>query len=260
MCVTWAVFAAVMASLCGCGSPERTALQRGDASAEAGDLATAILHYSEAIRLDPDSPAAYAKRGAAYLSQAEYRKAAADFDEAIRLAPENGCNYVKRGLAHLRLEAYDKAIADFNVAIDRFPKAGEAYAGRGEAHLRQEEFGQAITDLSRAIELNPNDAGLLSLRGRAYFGNGSFELAEADFTQAIQQSNGTDAYAYWNRARVRESLNMKSEAQDDRQQAVSLDPSFDVPDSSLGKQAITELRGGNKDVLGSASIDPDLGN
>lgn len=145
------------------------------------------------------------------------------------------------------------------MAIELAPEAGEAYAARGEAYLRQDRFKQAILDLSRAIELNPNDTRLRSLRGRAYFGSSSFKLAEADFTEVIQ-ANPHDAYAYWNRARVRESLNNKSGAQEDRQRAVNLDPSFDVPDSSLGKQAITELRGGKKDVLGLASIDPDLGN
>jgi hypothetical protein len=74
--------------VCGCGSGERVALKRGDASAEAGEFATAILHYTEAIDLDPSLDVPSSSRGKQAI--AEPRGDGEDVLKSSSLEPDLG--------------------------------------------------------------------------------------------------------------------------------------------------------------------------
>src|SRR3989337_2432536 len=53
-----------------------------------GDLDQAIRDYSEAIRLDQDSPGPFYNRGLAYAAKGDHTRAIGDYSEAIRLYPD----------------------------------------------------------------------------------------------------------------------------------------------------------------------------
>ena len=60
--------------------------------------------------------------------------AVADYDEAIRLQPDSAAAYYNRGLAKDALKRYDDAIADYDEAIRLQPDATPAaYYNRGAA-------------------------------------------------------------------------------------------------------------------------------
>lgn len=246
-------------ALAGCRPSAPDALKRGDTLCQAGRLDGAIYFYSEAIRLDPHSASAYQKRGEAYLKQEAYQEAIADLTETIRLDPAAISAYRQRGFAYLRLADYREAIADLDVAIDRDGEAVDAYLGRAEAYLGQGRFDEAIADADRAVAMRPVDTRPLLLRGRAYFGNADLERAEADFGAAIRIDRGC-AYAYWNRAQVRQRSGRAEEAAQDQRRAEQLDPGFELPETSIGKDVLAGLRGRQDGLLGGPSLDPDLGN
>jgi tetratricopeptide (TPR) repeat protein len=66
-----------------------TFFDRGLLFASRGDYDTAIVEYTEAIRLDPNYAAAYYNRGIAYHVKGDIDKAIADFEAALRIDPNH---------------------------------------------------------------------------------------------------------------------------------------------------------------------------
>ena len=77
------------------------------------EWATAVSHYTAAIRIKPDYAMAYYSRGLAYIHLEEYDKAIADYTEAIRIDSDFADAYNNRGVAHRKLGDDVKAAADF---------------------------------------------------------------------------------------------------------------------------------------------------
>jgi tetratricopeptide (TPR) repeat protein len=74
----------------------------GTSCFDAADLDSAIVAFTEAIRLNPKSAAAYCRRGGAYGRKGDHDKAIDDFTVAIHLDPKYADAYCNRGLTHLR--------------------------------------------------------------------------------------------------------------------------------------------------------------
>src|SRR5205807_459283 len=70
---------------------------RGAAYRIKGDDEKALLHYSEAIRLDPKYALAFNNRGSVWHDRGELDRAVADFSDAIRINPRFGAAIVNRG-------------------------------------------------------------------------------------------------------------------------------------------------------------------
>jgi tetratricopeptide (TPR) repeat protein len=187
----------------------------------AHDLDRAIVHYTEAIRLDPRDASIYLKRGWLYQQQKVVDKALADFSQAIRLDPRDAITFYRRGGIYLDQKVFDKALADFNEGIRLDPKSAtlryaracvyanrddkddsekviadcteavrlnpkftEAYYERGVKWAEKHEQDKAIADYNQAIQLNPAMAEVYHERGLVYQEKGDKAQAELDFAQA----------------------------------------------------------------------------
>ena len=80
--------------------------------APAERIDTAIADFIQAIKLDPQSAAAYQRRGHAYCLKKDYDRAIADYNRAIKLDPGNARVYFSRGTAYKRKGEHDRARAD----------------------------------------------------------------------------------------------------------------------------------------------------
>ena len=158
----------------------------------------AIVHYTEAINLNPEHVNAYNNRGVAYANKGEIDAAIQDYNKAIDLNPEDAEAYNNRGVAYANKGEIDAAIQDYNKAIDLNPEDAEAYYNRGVAYANKGEFDAAIQDYTKAIDLNPEHATAYNNRGVAYANKGEFDAAIQDFNKAIDL-NPEHATAYNNR-------------------------------------------------------------
>jgi len=95
-----------------------------------------------------------------YLSNiGETESAIVEYSQAIRLSPNEATAFNNRGVAHVKIADFDKAITDFTKVIALDPSDAQAFFNRGVAHEELGENEQATVDYTKAIELGyePDD-------------------------------------------------------------------------------------------------------
>lgn len=170
-----------------------------------------IKELDETIRIDPENPKSYYKRGKHYEDiwrrldqEGDYDRAIADYTEAIRLDPGYTMAYIYRGFAYHRKGDYNRAIADGIKAICFDPRRGAGrhliekgiseLQVRGYQYAEKGEYELAIKDFSGIIKLDSDDTVVYVYektaayinRGYAYYKKGEYEKAIADFDKVIQ--------------------------------------------------------------------------
>jgi tetratricopeptide (TPR) repeat protein/S1-C subfamily serine protease len=232
------------------------AANRGWATMSAGDNATALADFNNAIQHGYAKANAYAGRAAVYLRTGRFKEALADLTEAVRQDPNNPVYYCDRGAAHARLGDDQEAIADYTRSLQQKPNA-RAYFSRGWAHVRLGHKPDAAKDFTEAIQLEPWQPAPYS--GRAYVlarldqlqpalddycraialaktqptyynERGEFFLdhdrakdALADFTQAIELNSKTGLY-HLNRGRALQAMSKSELAEREFAEAFALSP------------------------------------
>ena len=81
------------------------------------DYDSAIVAFSDAIHLNPNSAEAYFNRGSAYNGKHDQDKAITDFNAALRLNPNLVLAYDNLGLIYDDRHDYDKAVTAFTGVV-----------------------------------------------------------------------------------------------------------------------------------------------
>lgn len=126
---------------------------------QAGDVATAIAGYSEAIEsqlLTPEQLAnALINRGFAYQAAQEHDRAVDDYTAALRIDAMSGklraTALYNRGLSQQKLKHPVLAIEDFTSALFLEPEFAHAYYLRGTLLRESGQYLFALSDLEKAI-------------------------------------------------------------------------------------------------------------
>ena len=142
---------------------------------QATELDTTLEGYIEAIELPAGKcPTLDRLRPGAGAQRGDFEKAIADFTEAIRLNPKSAAAYVQRGyLRYIKGENAD-AIRDYTEAIRLDASDAYAYYGRGGAWTNLRQFDKARSDYSEAIRIDPDNADFYNERGNAWFNTGQY--------------------------------------------------------------------------------------
>ena len=89
---------------------------RGNDLFDQNRFADAVVAYTEALRINPESHVAYLNRGSSYLHQRQYPQALEDLTDAVRLNPQHVESHVLRGLALLGAGRRPEALDEFRKA------------------------------------------------------------------------------------------------------------------------------------------------
>lgn len=106
---------------------------KGNAAFSAGDYATAIRHFSDAIALSPTNHVLYSNRSAAYASLQNYSDALTDAKKTVELKPDWSKGYSRLGAAHLGLSQYDDAISAYKNGLEIDPNNEPLKSGLADA-------------------------------------------------------------------------------------------------------------------------------
>lgn len=106
-------------------------------------------------------------------------------EQAVRLAPDSAAAFANRGVYKFWAGDREGAEADLNKAVDLDPS--ERIAMNGNALLANAEgrYQDVVIETSRALRQVPADTFALNLRGRAYLAQGQYDRALRDVDALI---------------------------------------------------------------------------
>jgi tetratricopeptide (TPR) repeat protein len=141
---------------------------RGKAYVRLGDHDTAINHYREGLKLDPEHKGCKAghkfvksiekkkKRGDDAFEQGKYEDAISNWWQAINIDTSHLAFFrpslLKIAKAHTKLGQHDKAIEEVQKHIDNMETVEGLYA-LGEAQQGAENYQEAVNTFRRALEI-----------------------------------------------------------------------------------------------------------
>lgn len=127
----------------------------------------------------------YIDAGDALMSQGYYDKAIIKFSKAIELEPDSTKAYALRADAYIKTEQYALAADDYTTIITLEPNAA-AFSNRAYLYVVTGNYTKAVADCDKALEMNPEYAYALKNRGLAYKSLGQIDNASQDFNVARQ--------------------------------------------------------------------------
>ncbi|XP_065184139.1 stress-induced-phosphoprotein 1-like [Sycon ciliatum] len=119
---------------------------KGNQAFQKGDYPSAISHYTESIKRNPDDPKVYSNRAACYTKLAEFRMGLNDCETVIKLDPKFVKGYTRKGLIHLALKEQSKAAAAFQEALSLDPNNADAQDGMRKSY---QHHPTTMTDAER---------------------------------------------------------------------------------------------------------------
>lgn len=131
---------------------------------DAGDLAGAVLDYTNAIEFHPKFSQAYLQRGITASELNELADAIADYSKSIEYSHRNPVAYYNRALANQKSGKNREALADFTKAIIFEPRNPQLYLLRGMLRHEMGQTRSAFSDWVRADLLGSKQARELLLK------------------------------------------------------------------------------------------------
>ncbi|SRR6266498_1125958 len=170
-----------------------------DALARKGQSDEAMVHYEEAIQLQPNYADAYYNRGNVLFAKGRIDEAIADWEKTLQIQPNDPDAYTGLGNALLRKGSLREAIANYEKALALAPEDPHSriniawvLATASDASIR--DGAEAVEFARKAVELsNTEDPKFLRALAAAYAEAGRFseaiEAAQRGMAIATRQSN-----------------------------------------------------------------------
>jgi tetratricopeptide (TPR) repeat protein len=166
----------------------------GYALVEEGRLNEAVLHLSNALRINPAYTDARNNLGKILLKQGKLNEAIACFNELIKRGKETAEVHYSLALTLGMQRKYDDAIKHLTAVIKLDPKFPDAHNKIGSALLATGKTEEAITYLNEALRINADQVEVYINLGKAYSQLGKYEPAIQNWTKAVElKPNNTDA-------------------------------------------------------------------
>ncbi|CAN7987066.1 unnamed protein product, partial [Ixodes hexagonus] len=128
-------------TLVGCPSGQQRSafldmVRQSTAACQAGDFASAVQLYTDALALDPANHVLFSNRSAAYVRLGKYSQALQDAAKARELNPRWAKAYYRQGVALQCLGRHADALAAFASGLNQDSKSVQLLAGLVEAAMK----------------------------------------------------------------------------------------------------------------------------
>jgi Flp pilus assembly protein TadD len=128
-----------------------------EVAASRGDLAFAIAHYKEAVRLAPDNAEWHFNLALLLVEGGDLTQAEAEFRNAIQLRPDAAESHNSLGALLARRGSYDEAFAAYRRALDLRRDYPLAHRNLGLAHAATGHVQAGIDEMLEALRLAPGE-------------------------------------------------------------------------------------------------------
>ena len=183
-----------------------------------GRAEEAVVHFTEALRIDPDYGDAHVNLGKVLFSQGKFDDAIAHYQRAIQVRADFYEAHYNFGTALESQGKLDEAKAHYLEAVRINPDFDRAHNNLGVILARQENWEAAIVHLSEALRINPDLARAHNNLGNVLSQQGKVSEAISHYYQAVRIRPGY-AMAHYNlgdllatQGRIDEAIHHLSEA------------------------------------------------
>ncbi|XP_011058504.1 PREDICTED: hsp70-Hsp90 organizing protein 3-like isoform X2 [Acromyrmex echinatior] len=107
------------------------------------------------------------QQGNACVREKKYQKAMIHYSQAIKLDPKNYSLYSNRSFTFLMLERYRDALNDALITIRLKPDWSKGYFRKGEVELKLSSYNEALESYNKALTLQPNEPKILEAMNKA---------------------------------------------------------------------------------------------
>ncbi|CDJ49419.1 Hsc70/Hsp90-organizing protein, putative [Eimeria brunetti] len=130
---------------------------KGNAAFQKGDFDSAVKHFTKAIELSPSDHVLYSNRSGAYASLKDYEKALKDAETCVKLKPDWPKGYSRKGLAEFNLGRLREAAASYEKGLALDPSNASLQAGLAEVQQSESSMRElhALMAVSNAVRSHP---------------------------------------------------------------------------------------------------------
>ena len=128
-------------------------VRMGQAHLAAGDRASAIAYFRDAVAADPRMGPAYAGLGAAYRARGSLLDSRAALEAGLRRAPDHPPIYLELAATLLELSQPGEASGALRALLERDPRNVEALTRMADLARRRGAWGEALAIERRLIAL-----------------------------------------------------------------------------------------------------------
>ena len=130
---------------------------------------SAIEHFSEAIRLNPQlGNDAYIYRGNVYFELKKYDLAFNDYHQAMSISQNDFTVLHNIGVVYAFRNQYDSALKYYSLCLAKNAAYKAAYNSRGVLYMNHEKFREAIVDFQNYLRFDPKAANIYNIIGTTY--------------------------------------------------------------------------------------------
>jgi tetratricopeptide (TPR) repeat protein len=164
----------------------QASLALGSAFASLPRLDSALVWFSDAIRIDSDLPEAYLQRGICHFHKESYTRALQDLESALNKNSKlsEACFY--KGMVYKAYKRFDEAIDDFRQAISGGFNPYEASIQTGMCYEKLDKTSKARQYYTNAITYNQDLPAAYLLRGMNQLKDGNPKEAFADLDEGLK--------------------------------------------------------------------------
>jgi tetratricopeptide (TPR) repeat protein len=188
------------------------------------DYEGALVAWDLAIGCDATQIDWYYQRALVQKVLKNYFQVLTDCKRILEHSPDHSSARWLNAVALVKTENYQIALSNLDRHIGSYPQDANGYCYRGICYERLEKLPQALADFDRAIALQANQSVFHHARGRTRQKLGDLQGALIDFNLTIERK--PRAAVYDDRAEVHRCLGNHTEAIQDCDRAIELNPQF----------------------------------
>ena len=157
---------------------------RGSAYSGLGRNEEALLAFTRAMTLEPESPDVLHGLAAVYERMGRPADAEDAHRQVIEARPLDWAGYYWLGAFYITESRFDEAAEMFQEVIELTPNSYIGHTNLGVAYVFQEQWDQAVASMERSVDIRPTSSGYSNL-ATTHFYQGSYFRAASVYEDAI---------------------------------------------------------------------------